>query len=346
MLFSNPREVETAALAFDLPATYTGDHQTLDLRPRFRYAATHGDSGLLSDFQYLDSAWKTSTETDTLQLSGTWHRDSTYYNPTENTGLLSSSVRRMEQTAGLDWQRQLSERNQFGVTLNWDHVGYAQGSATGLGNFQYPQGSLQFSRRLTERLQWSLGAGFGRYEISDHSYRTDNPSVHMGLEGQLTEQWTLSASAGASRLQERSEYGPFVFTSSRDASTYALALSRQGARRAFSLSYTRALQPSGYGVLLTQDVLSLTEHYTWSERWSGSAMLRGTRQVDSFSRINFGDRRFAGAELAATWRWTAQSLLSLEATYNEQRLDAILPHARGTALHLTYSRQFGRMALH
>jgi hypothetical protein len=112
-----------------------------------------------------------------------------------------------------------------------------------------------------------------------------------------------------------------------------------------SLSYSRSLQPSGYGDLVTQDTLTLTRHFSWTERWSGAASLRGTRQLGSLGRLAFGDRKYLAADIAARWLWTRQWAISLEAVYNQQKLDQQLPQASSTTVLLTLTGQIGRRTI-
>jgi hypothetical protein len=281
-----------------------------------------------------------------LQVLASWHRDSTLNNQLENTSLLSASLRRQEQSAQANWKFLLTERNQLSVSTSWDQVAYTPSYQQGLVNYSYPQASLQFARDMSERLQWNLGAGTARYQLSNQTYRTDSPFFNPGLVAQLSEAWTVTGSIGASRQEPRYQFGPYVFRRPpHTATTFSLAFDRRDATRALSLSYSRSLQPSGYGALVTQDVLSLSRHFTWTERWSGTASLSGTRQVDWQGRLAYGDRKFLAADLAASWLWTELWTISLEAAYNQQRLYP-LPQASATAGFLTFTRRFGRKTLH
>jgi hypothetical protein len=346
LLLTAVRAAEAAAITVNLPATYQGDSETIDLRPSFRAAATHGDSGLISDFQNFDGALSRTGERYVLQAAASWHRDSTLNNPLENTSLLGASLRRREQSAQVSWKILLSERNQMSVSASWDQVKYTPSYQQGLVDYNYPQASLQFSRELSERLRWQLGAGSARYQLSNKTYRTDSPFINTGFVEQLSEAWSLTGSIGASRQEARYQFGPYVFRRPPHTSTtFSLALERHDATRALSMSYSRSLQPSGYGAVLTQDVLSLSRHFTWSERWSGTASVSGTRQVDWQGRLAYGDRKFLAVDLATSWLWTEQWTVFFEVGYNQQRLIP-LPEASSTAAYLTFTRQFGRRTLH
>jgi len=350
---SNPRllqtdthAVESAAATVTLPATYTGVRQTLDLRPQLRAAATHGDTELISDFQYLDASWRVNWPTQLLQLSSFLHHDSTLYNQYENGALLAATQRRTEQNATLDWQNRLTERVTLRTDLSYDRVAYGQLARSGLSDYRYLQASLGLSRDLSERTLWTLSAGSSRYDLIDQDYRNDNPFVRMTLASQLSEAWTLTVGAGASSLRARSQFGPYVSGSRRTLPNFNLALEHHDPHGAMSFTLSRSIQPSGFGALLTQDNLTLMRSATWSERWSGSAALRASRQLDSLRQLNLGDRRYYSGELTANWLWREQLTLSAELGFSTQRYASNLPQPSSTAVYLTLTRQFYRKPLH
>ena len=350
---SNPRllqtdahAVESAALTLVMPATYTGARQSFDLRPQIRAAATHGDTELISDYQYLDSSWRINWPTQILQLSGFLHHDSTLYNQFENGALLPATQRRTEQNGALDWQNRLTERVTLRTDLSYDRVNYGLLARSGLSDYRYLQASLGLSRDMTERLLWTLSVGSSRYDVIDQDYRNDNPFARTTLTQKLSEDWTMTAGAGVSSLRARSQFGAFISRSRRTLPNFNLMLERRNAEGSFSFVISRSIQPSGFGALVTQDNVSLSRNVNWSERWSGSAVLRGSRQLDSLRQLNLGDRRYYSAELAATWLWREQLTLTAQLGLSTQHYASNLPQPSSTAFYLTLTRQFYRQHLH
>src|ERR1039457_3648340 len=168
LLTSGAHPAESIAAVANLPATYTSDTQTLDLVPRLRFAETHGDAGLLSDYQYLDATWRLNSERNSFTAIADWHHDSTLYIPFENAALFGRDLRRQEEIGELNWKRALSERSDLKLSGSWDQVAYSENVDTGLVSFYYGQGLLQFDRALSERWQWTSAVGLGRYELLDH----------------------------------------------------------------------------------------------------------------------------------------------------------------------------------
>ena len=245
---SGAHAAESIAAVANLPATYTSDTQTLDIVPRLRFAETHGDVALLSDYQYLDATWHLNSERNSFTAIADLHHDST---PTISlrTALYSvEDLRRREEIGNLGWKRELSERSDLQLPGSWDRVAYSQSGQTGLVNYDYWQRQIQYDRTLTERWQWTSAAGFGRFEQVNYSYSSDNRFVQSALIRTLSERWSMTAQLGYSYLTAHEQgficceivqeaggllglqYIPISQSASRGAPTYLLSLERKGER--------------------------------------------------------------------------------------------------------------------
>jgi hypothetical protein len=350
------------AVLADLPVTYAGDSQSFEFDPRLRWAKTHGDLALLSDYQYLDGIWKFTSERTSLLASAAWHRDSTLYTPFENAALFGRNLRRLEYTANLAWQWAASERSDLQLVSAWDQVSYSQNSSSGLDNFRYGQAALEYERALTERWQWTSSIGFGRYELRNQSYRSDNRFAQTALTRALSELWSLNANVGYSNLNanqtslvcceivpgpggDQLQLIPVKNTSSRGTASYALSLERKALRWTLDIAASRAIQPSGLGALLTQDDASVKASLAATERLTLGALLHAARQSDSLRRLSLGDQRYYDADLNAVWLWTEHWTLGLQTAYIRQRYAGGASTASGVTVYLNLSRQFGRLRL-
>ncbi len=362
MVPSGSHAAESVALLANLPATYTSDSQSFDLVPRLRYAETHGDVALLSNYQYLDSVWRINDERNTFTASADWHYDSTFYNQFENAALLGRSLRRQEDIANLDWRRSLTERSDLHFSGSWDKVTYSQSAGTDLSNFSYGQAMLQFDHALNERWQWTSSIGVGRYELLGQSYRSDNRFVQTALIRQLSERWSMTAQVGYSYLSASGQgytccqivLGPngyyqqpipYAQSPSRGFGNYALRFERKSERLVVDLAASRAIRPSGLGALLTQDDVSLKASIPWNERWTLAGTLRGSRLTEPLQQFYLGTRRYADLDLSANWLWTEHWTLQLRGSHLWQRQTSGGPTGSGTAIYLNLLRQFGRIRL-
>lgn len=359
---SGAHAAEALALVANLPLTYTSDTQTLDLVPQFRYAQTHGDVALLSDYEYLNGDWHWNSDLNSFTATALWHHDSTLYNPFENAALLGHTLYRQEETASPSWKRTLSELSDVQLSGSWDQVAYSQRGVSSLTNYSYSQGSAQYDRTLSERWQSTSSAGYGRYELLDGSYSSDERFVQTAVSRALSERWSMTGQVGYSYLSARAQgytccqilegpsgpylqYIPVEETSSRGAPNYALTLERKEERLVLDLAASRAIQPSGLGALLTQDDVRLSASMPWTERLTLAAVLHWSRLSDALGRLELDDRHYYDFDLSANWQWTEHWTVHVQTSYIQQYLSAQTPQSSGVTVYMTLSRQFGRLRL-
>jgi hypothetical protein len=363
---SGAHSAESGALLADIPVSYGDEAQSLELDPKVRWAKTHGELALLSDYQYLDGIWKLDTGRNEFSADIGWHRDSTLYNVFENAALNGLDLRRREQLATTAWKRLVGERSDFKLSGSFDQVDYSHNSNLSLDNFRYEQVQLEYGYALTERTRWTADLGYARYLLRNHAYTSDNRSVQTSLVRALSEEWTATAQVGYSRLSASqlayiccaihfvpNGYYLQVITVNEKASagtfSYTVDLERTGERARLGLTASRLIQPSGFGALLVENDVALKVSYPWTERWALSASLRGSQQSDSLQALGVLGRHFYGIDLGANWNWTEYWFLGLQGSYAWQRVSqpsaGLPPQSHGVTVFLTLTRQFGRIRL-
>lgn len=363
MLLHHVQAAESLAVIANVPATYTSDTQTIDLIPRVRFAATHGPVALLSNYQYLDADWHWTGERNTFNATADLHHDSTLYNEFENAALNGQSLRRLETTATLSYQRALSERSDLQLNGSWDEVTYSKNFATGLIDYSYLQGGLQYDRTLSERWQWSNSLGYGLYRLPDGAYTSEQRFVQSTLKATLTERWSMTAEAGYSYLTAHThgyiyepveiapgvllccELVPVAQTTSRGAPNYALTFERKNARLVLDLAASRTIEPTGFGALLTQDDINLGASYPTNERLTVGTTAHWSRLSDPLHQLDLSGRHYYSFVANANWQWTEHWTLQLQASYLQQYLTTQSPSTWGVTVYLNLLRQFGRVNL-
>jgi hypothetical protein len=234
-----------------------------------------------------------------------------------------------------------------------------------LDNFNYGQASVAYDHAFTERWRASIAVGFGHYELLNHSYRNDDRFVQLSLDRSLSDRWSLDVQVNYSYLRSRIEVGeiycpaqtilvceiiPSLYEiitvperSAGGSGNGAIKLEYLYQRGTLDLSVSRAIQPSGFGALLTQDDASVKGSYDWTERWKLGATLHASRVSDPLHQIHLGTFHYYDLDLSATWLWTEHWTLGMLVSTNAQEVGG--PHALGAAVSLTLSRQFGRIRL-
>jgi len=359
---SDIQSAESEAVVANLPATYTSDTISYELIPRVRFAETQGVASLLSDYQYLDADWHLNHERNTVVLSGYWHRDSTFYNVFENAALNGESLHREEESANASWQHLLGERSDFELLGSYDQVNYGQNPSFAVVSYDYLQGTLQYDRTLAERWKWTAALGYGDYVLRDQSYRSDTLFGQSSLSYSVSELWSASLQLGYSRVTSLTQEqqlalfeapgGGFEFGfetlkvgASNGTDSFAATVERKGERLLLDLAVSQALEPSGFGALLTEDDASIAANIPWSERWTVGARLHAARLSDPLQQINLSERRFYDADLTASWLVTEHWTLQLAATYSMQRYSSSIPVGASSSVSLSLLRQLGHLRL-
>jgi hypothetical protein len=359
---SGIQAAESEAVVANLPATYTSDTISYELIPRLRFAETQGVASLLSDYQDLDADWHLNQERNVLVFRGSWHRDSTFYNVFENSALNGTTLHRQEETANGSWQRLLSERSDFELIGSYDQVNYSHNPALVVVSYDYLQGSVQYDRKLTERWQWTTALGYGKYQLRDQAYRSDDEFAQTSLTHTLSELWSASLQVGYTRVTSLTQeqqlaifeapgggfelgFETLKIGASEGTDSFAATVERKGERVLLDLAVSQVIQPSGLGALLTQDDASIAASMPWTERWTVGARLHGSRLSDPLQQISLSDRRYYDADLTASWLVTEHWTLQLSATYLLQRYSSGLPADASSSVALSLLRQLGHLRL-
>ena len=347
----------------NLPATYTTDTQTIDLVPSFRLAQTYGPVSLLSNYGYLDADWRWKSSRNTFSVGGEWHHDSTYYDQFEQADLLGHDLGRLEESANVSWDRALTERADLTLAGSWDRVAYSQNATSTVSNYQYSQASLQYARDLSENMQLTSTVGYGRFQLLDNTYVSDERFAQIGLQRSLSERWNLQAQAGYADLTARGlsysccelaiapdgqlYYEPIPVTvySGRGAPNFAVVGQYKGERLQYTLSASRVIQPSGLGALITEDNVGVDASFAGTERLSLGAGLHWARISDLLGRLNLENQRYYNLSVTANWLWTEKWTLQLQSLYSQQYTTSKIPPAHGVTVYLSLLRQLGHLTL-
>ncbi len=337
------------ALLLDAPLRYDLDTLHFTLSPSARYSNSSGYASLASNYLRADSTAQFMSERGSLTLNGEFARDSSLYNGGESDR--GVGVRRDTRAAGLDWQRTLSARAAVQLNLGWSRVSYDQRAVfTNLIDYKYVSMAPSLSYAITERDTVRLLSSAGRYNSLSGITSSKDYNVQLGLDREISELWSLSASAGYSQSRNRQKYffGPFFLgemETKQKGSVYAVHLQRRGESLFFSAGASRALRPSGFAFLSRQDSVDAVLTYQYSERWTFSASSSAHRALDPLGNFRVSDRRYLVGEISTDWHWTPDWMITLRATRVSQRLSESTYNADSNGVSLQVTRQFGRMDL-
>jgi hypothetical protein len=262
-------------------------------------------------------------------------------------------------TTNGDWTHYLTERSQVQLDASWARVRYSEpAGVNSLIDYRYITAGPTFATALSERNTLKLLGSYGLYQSLDGTTESRSESLQLAFVRQLTEIWALSASAGythsanSEKIYETAFFGTFylgTFKSNQNSAVYAATLTRQGERLNFSVSASRALQPTGFAFLSLQDSFNLGATYTRSERWDFAAAATWLKavnpQANGAAAVNRTETSssYVNASVTANWHWTPQWTVSLTTAQIAQRYSGPPPtNAGSTNITITFVRQFLR----
>jgi hypothetical protein len=355
-LISVPNAAESHAdLLLDAPISYVGDAYKFSILPSFRLTDSQGYSLLDSNYEHLGVSNEFDTPQGNIVLTGSLARDSSLYQNYLLNG--STGVRRDSLLADLSWSRQFTERLEFDTDVNWTRALYGQavGAAT-LTDYKYASINPTLTWAQSERTKLNLSAGVGRYNALDGMTQSTNANLQIGFVKQLSEIWTLSASAGYSRAINRDNLTedvleltptgiiavpiPFTVKSTQNGSIYSFTLNRKTELATISATASRQLAPTGFAFLSREELYEIKASYTPTERWTISADARrltydlpqGPNAIVNLT-LNYFD-------VAAAWQWTEHWTATVTATRVMERYASTNVDVDSSGISIEISRQF------
>lgn len=354
-----PHTTQTnGAFLLDAPTTYNGDAFQFSVLPSFRLGDSKGYSSVASDYEHLTTKAEFDSERGSLTASAGFARDSSLYLDYLTNGF--AGVRRDALTEDLNWQRLLTERVEFDADVSSQRVKYGESlGAPTLVDYQYTSVSPGLSWKSSEQNKLTASASVARYSSLDGTTESRSANLQVGFARQLSEIWSVTATAGYSRALNGfdTEQPEFVFTSngpsvilvplklesSQNGSVYAVNVTRQGSRLVLNASASRQLTPTGFAYLSRQDVYELKASYSFSDRWSIAADARYVNAQNPQLNTASTDYFVKYASVTTSWRWTEQLTLSMSASRVLERVEAPNRNLSSSELTVTLSRQFNHI---
>lgn len=357
-LLDIPHTAETnGALLVDAPVTYNGNALEMFVIPSVRLSNSSGFSSVTSDYEHLNAKGEYDTERGVLTAAAGVARDSSLYQDYLSDG--TTGVQRNTLTADLNWDRTLTERVDFDTDVNTSRVRYgrASGIAT-LTDYEYTSISPTISWNSSERDKLTAAASVARYYSLDGTTTSRSANLQAGFVRQLTEIWSLTATAGYSRslnqLDTEEELlvfdpGPAIEIipakeeSAQNGTVYSVNLSRKGPRLLINASASRQLIPTGFAFLSRQQSFDLNASYSYSERWSLSGEARYLKSQDPQLQGGIVDRSQKYVSLSANWRWTEYWTATMTASRVAERFSQVDLDLASNEVMITLSRRFNHI---
>lgn len=245
----------------------------------------------------------------------------------DDTGDFSSNATVTTRTISPNYQYQLTEKDFVYTNLNYQERTYGN-TGSGLNNQNFSDNeSISLTggwrRNLSERLTGGVAVTYVMYESESPTQKSDYDSYNISLTStyRITEKWSVDGSVGYRTLDSENR---FIDGSKRtDKSTgtlFNIALRYAGETDTLALTISRALNPSGEGVVNEVDSVGLG----WSRQMTEllSANLNTSyQQTESADDFNRTQRKFFTLSPSLRWQMNRQFAFDLGYQYRRQEGD-------------------------
>jgi hypothetical protein len=349
LLTAGQRSESDLAVILNTPLRYDADAWHVALSPKVRYSDSGTYASLDSNSIHADASAQYLSDLGSFSITSSFGRDSSLY----SSGLSSNGigVRADSRQDAVDWQRQISSRMSFDLSLNWSQVNYGQiAKSSGLNDYRNTGAASSLIYAATERTSLSVIASAGLYKTIDGETKSNSRNLQLGIDHQITEIWSISANTGYSKSNNSINvfFGPFFLgteESEQKGGVYKAVLTRKGELFNLTASASRAYVPSGFAFLSRQDSAQLGVQYTLSDRWKFGASGSYQRNQDPPSNGAFASRSFFSGDVSADWKWTPDWTISLHGTRVDESYKTLGLDAASDRISLQISRQFLRVDL-
>jgi hypothetical protein len=361
-LLNLPHTAETnGALLIDAPTTYNADAFELFVIPSFRLGNSKGYSSVASDYEHLNVKAEFDNERGAFAASAGMARDSSLYHDYLTDG--ATGVRRDAATADLNWQRSLTELINFDADGSFQRVRYGESiGAPTLVDYKYASIAPTLTWKTNAQNKLTVAANVGRYDSLDGTTESRSANLQAGISRQLSEIWSLTATAGYSRALNRLGtrepelvltanglaivYVPVKLESAQNGTVYFANVTRQGSRLVLNATASRQLTPTGFAYLSRQDSYEVKGSFSLSDRWLLSADARYMKAQNPQLQTVVTELTIKNLALSASWRWTEQLTLSMTASRVTERVQSPNYGLASSELTITLSRQFNHIKFH
>lgn len=327
---------------------YATEILSFQAHPEFEYVQYFGNSQNDKTFANFFLPFKGSyhTEVDRFGFNVVINRDIALLGELQETGIVTNFIQRQTNTAGGNWERVLTERLFLDTGYQFRYVNYDKGEESGLFDFQTHTGSFGPRYEFTEETQFHGTAYYTNTHFEDFGFRSQSLGGEVGITQRIFETYTVTLNGGGRNVWTTSTSNGIQSKNTKIVWLVNASLVKEWERSNASVAYSRTLNPSGRGVLLATDRVSVDVDHELTERITAS--LKGTWTMNdtvgsSSERNRIQNTRFWQIAPAVSWRLREDWLLRFSYTYRQRNRNVQGGDSSGTAksnsvdLSLTYT---------
>lgn len=300
------------------------ERSDFSLTPRWRSARYEEDESLDSDDQFVSARYQWMSERSqwTSELGLT--RDTTLTSELGLTGLVQSNRRHQAVSVSAGPSFLLSERTTVGGQLYSVDNSYDDSEGTGLVDYAYRAVSLFGSHAISDRGTLMLTAQGGQLTAEGWlgGIVTRDASLKLSWKYQPWDLWQVLVSAGPSYADSE--------TGSARGQLFEFEAHRRGDLWNCSVVAGRSLTPTGRGVLMRRDRVSLNGKRSLAERFDVSASAQWVRSEDLPQlEANTYYIDYGRIDLTGSWRVGQHWSVALQLSGTTQERESSTQRAEG-----------------
>lgn len=292
---------------------------------------------------FLPLSIRYKTEKDLLGFTGGFTRDNTLMSELLTTGVVVRFTQRNQWNANPSWTRSLTEKLSLQSSFQFSDTTYESGLRLGLVDYQLLGGSGGLLYQVTEQDQVQVAGIYTSFNTTNapFGFRATFPGVMMTVTHAFTES-LIGTAFGGPRFISSTTQGPAGDLKANETVwVYGGSLTRQFESGSIQLNVARDIIPSGFGLLIQTDRVTLSGSYKVSETLMTSLDANGylvTGATQRSSGGSFPEQRYASLSPKLTWKFLEWWRLEASYTYGWRDVDDFATPAtsNATMLMLTY----------
>ncbi|WP_121990419.1 hypothetical protein [Nitrospira lenta] len=292
---------------------------------------------------FLPLSVRYKTEKDLLGFTGGFTRDNTLMSELLTTGIVVRFTQRNQWNANPTWTHRLTEKLSVQSSVQFTDTTYEDGRRLGLVNYQLLGGSGGLLYQLTEQDQVQITGNYTSFYTTAASsdFRASIPGLMLTVAHVFTESLTGTAFGGPRFISTTNQAPGGDIKAHETIWIYGASLAKQFESGSLQLSASRDIIPSGFGLLIQTDRVSLSGSYKISETITGSLDANGYITSGATHTISGGtlaEQRYVGISPKLAWKFLEWWKLEAFYTYGRRDVDGFATTATSNAamLMLTY----------
>lgn len=324
-----------SSLSVTALALRSRERSRLALSAGLRFNEFAENSDLNNATALFAADWSYQMPRSQFQLNQSFSTQSTLTSELATTGATDINRQQYRFRIQPGWTYRLDEVSTLSLSVSYDDVFYEDVADTPLSNYRNGSVSLSASRSLSERLSLNLATSYGLFESQDDENETENLSVQLGADYQLSETFSLSALAGLRRTRVKLiDALDRRITEDSSGPVFSLSAQKQFADgAAFRALAARELTPSGASEALDTTKLLIGYSYPINERlrFDLSSQAYRNRQLGDQPRSRFGsplgdqtaaiDRDYADVKIGLWYQLRPSLSVVFDYSHRRQQTD-------------------------